>query len=199
MTMSWADAAADGWICGDIYGYKASDGDYNTPSILDPWYGYWVMAKISGLSLTLLSALGTPVSVTPTAPMAAPRVALPLAAPPLVFAPADLPPMPSDAITLEVMGLIFSNSPNPVTDVNTTYFRVKGATVALVSAIKVEIYDLAGTLVYASGKVAGTSLAWHTGNDYGEYLANGVYSYRMYAKVQGQWVVSNVKSVIILR
>ena len=82
MTKSWADAVATDWIRDDIYGYKASDGDYNMPSTLDPWYGYWIMAKISGLSLTLFSALGTPVSMA-----YAPMAALPLAAPPLADPP----------------------------------------------------------------------------------------------------------------
>ena len=76
---------------------------------------------------------------------------------------------------------------------------VKGAMAASVEAVKVEIYDLSGMLVYASGEVEGTSLDWHTDNNYGEYLANGVYQYKMYAKVQGQWVVSTLKPVVILR
>ena len=84
------------------------------------------------------------------------------------------------------------NSPNPVTDVHTTTFAVKGAGAAFVSALKVRIYNLAGRLVYED-EVAGTSLAWHTDSDYGEYLANGVYLYKLYALVNGEWVASGTK------
>ena len=189
-TKLWADAVSAGWVRDQIYGYVATDGAYTTPTMLDPWYGYWMKALVSGLSLKLLYASGTPVSAL-AVPMVAPKA--------IVLVPADLPAMPPSAPTVAMLGLTFGNSPNPVTDVHTTIFAVKGAGAALVSAVKVEIYDLAGTLVYESGEVAGTSLAWHTNNDYGQYLANGVYQYKMYAKVQGQWVVSVVKPVVILR
>ena len=90
------------------------------------------------------------------------------------------------------------NSPNPVTDVHTTTFAVKGAGAAYVSALKVQIYDLAGRLVFED-EVAGASLAWHTDSSYGEYLANGVYLYKLYALVNGEWVVSQTKKLAILR
>jgi hypothetical protein len=189
-TKSWTDAAAAGWIRGDIYGYKASDGDYNTPSTLDPWYGYWVMAKVSGLSLTLLSALGTPVSVTPTAPMAAPRVASPLA-----FAPADLPPMPSDAMggTLVI--------PNPILPphdrlMNPLYFY--SPVQENVEAIRVQIFDLSGRLVYEHEE-DGSRIEWQTENNYGEHLANGVYLYKLYMRVEGIWIATGISKLVILR
>jgi flagellar hook assembly protein FlgD len=69
---------------------------------------------------------------------------------------------------------------------------------AFVDAIKVQIFDLSGQKVYEE-EMAGTSIDWHTDNDYGEYLANGVYLYKMYAKVEGQWIVSVVKKLAILR
>ncbi|MEA3397217.1 MAG: T9SS type A sorting domain-containing protein [Chloroflexota bacterium] len=116
---------------------------------------------------------------------------------PLAFAPTDLPPMPP-TFTPSAATLSFGNSPNPVVDVNTTYFEVKGAAAYLVEALKVQIYDLSGRLVYEAEE-AGASLAWHTDNDYGEYLANGVYLYKLYALFDGQWVVSTVKNVVILR
>jgi len=45
----------------------------------------------------------------------------------------------------------------------------------------------------------GAELDWHTDNDYGEYLANGVYLYRVSAKVSGQWVVTSVRKLAIYR
>ncbi len=182
-TKFWADAVTAGWVRDDIYGYVATDGAYTTPSTIDPWYGYWVRANVSGLTLKLLYASGTPVS-TAYAPMA--------------FAPADLPPMPP-AFKPSAATLTFGNSPNPVVDVHTTIFEVKGAAAYLVDTIKVQIFDLSGRLVYSSGEIAGTSVDWHTENDYGETLANGVYLYRMYANIGGEWIESKTKKLAILR
>ena len=50
---TWAEAVAAGWIQDSIYGYRASDGHYTTPTTLDPWYGYWLRAKVPGLRLRL--------------------------------------------------------------------------------------------------------------------------------------------------
>jgi len=88
--------------------------------------------------------------------------------------------------------------PNPVRDVHTMTFQVRGALVPLVESIKVEIFDTAGRLVYEKQE-AGASLDWHTDDSYGEYLANGVYLYKLYALVEGKWVVSEVKKLAILR
>jgi hypothetical protein len=87
--------------------------------------------------------------------------------------------------------------PNPVRDVHTVTFQVRGALVPLVETIKVQIFDLAGRLVYEKQE-AGTSLDWHTDNSYGEYLVNGVYLYKLYALIEGKWVVSEVKKLAIL-
>jgi len=46
---------------------------------------------------------------------------------------------------------------------------------------------------------AGTSMEWHTENDYGEILANGVYLWKMYALINGKWFESEVKKLVILR
>ncbi len=62
---------------------------------------------------------------------------------------------------------------------------MKGADAAFVSALKVQIYDLAGRLVFED-EAAGASLAWHTDSSFGEYLANGVYLYKLYALVNGE-------------
>ena len=94
--------------------------------------------------------------------------------------------------------LEFSNYPNPITDVHTTTFAVKGAGAASVEALKVQIFDLSGRLVYEQEE-EGTSLDWHTENDYGEVLANGVYLYKLYARINGEWVASEVKKLAILR
>ena len=185
LTKSWSAAVAAGWVRDQIYGYKATDGQYTTPSTLDPWYGYWVRAEASGLSLKLLYASRTSV-IPPT--------------PPLAFAPMDLPSSPGSTPTAQLPeNLEFLNSPNPITDVHTTTFAVKGVMAALVETIKVQIFDLSGRSVYESGEILGTSLNWHTDNNYGEYLANGTYLWEMFAKIGGEWIESEVKKLVILR
>jgi len=183
---TWADAVTAGWVRDDIYAYSATGTDYTTPTTLNPWYGYWVRANVSGLSLKLLYASGTPVSAG-FAPMG----------PKALMVPADLPPMPPSP-SVGADDLEFGNYPNPIVDVHTTTFAVKGAMAYLVESLKVQIFDLAGRLVYEAEE-AGTSLDWHTDSDYGEYLANGVYLYKLYALVNGEWVVSETKKLAILR
>jgi len=87
------------------------------------------------------------------------------------------------------------NVPNPIRDVHTTTFMVRNVDV---EAMKIEIYDLGGTLVFEE-EVQGNELVWHTDNDYGEYLANGVYIYRAYVLIDGKWIVTKAQKLLILR
>jgi len=88
-----------------------------------------------------------------------------------------------------------SNYPNPVEDVHTTTFTVRGEGV---EAIRIQIFDQNETLVFEQ-QIEGQELEWHTDNQYGEYLANGTYYYRAYALVDGQWVPTRFEKVVILR
>lgn len=87
------------------------------------------------------------------------------------------------------------NTPNPIRDVRTTTFAVRGVEA---EAIRVEVYDLAGRLVFR-GEAAGGELIWHTDDLLGRYLANGVYLWRAWVKVGGTWVASDLKRLAILR
>ncbi|MEM1685053.1 MAG: putative Ig domain-containing protein, partial [Nanopusillaceae archaeon] len=87
------------------------------------------------------------------------------------------------------------NIPNPVRDVHTTTFVVRGVEADL---IRVEVYDLTGRLVYA-GEAPGNELVWHTQDLLGRYLANGVYLYKVLVKVGDTWIVSDVQKIVILR
>ena len=185
-TKTWADAAAAGWVRDAIYGYKATDGAYNTPSTLDPWYGYWVRAEVSGLSLKLNYASGTPVSAT-FAPMA----------PKALVVPADLPPMPK-ASSLELATLRVVNIPNPLTTELATTFWVQGVCLCIVQGLRVEVYDLAGRLVW-QGETDIPGLPWFTHDTLGEYLSNGVYLYRAQVKISGEWVTTPQGKLVILR
>ena len=184
---TWADAVAAGWVRDTIYGYTAVDGNYTTPTTLNPWYGYWVEAKVAGLSLKFLAAEGTPVTSGMLAPMGLPALAT----------PAGLPPFPVEGMALGA-SLDVGAYPNPVTDVHTTTFRVVGPMAGLVEEIVVKIFDLSGRLVW-EGSAAGAELEWHTESLTGEYLANGVYLYQVQVRVLGEWLATGLNKVAIYR
>jgi hypothetical protein len=180
-TKSWADAVAAGWVRDQVYGYKAPDGAYTTPTALHPWYGYWLYANVSGLSLMLAGSVPPPPSGNSGE---------------LVLVPLDLPPMPEVRVT--VADLTVGNYPNPVTDVHTTVFRVLGPMAGDVEEIRVNVMDLSGRLVWKAS-MAGAELTWHTDDLYGQYLANGVYLYQVQVKVFGSWVETGIQKLAILR
>ena len=91
--------------------------------------------------------------------------------------------------------ITFFNLPNPVRDVHTTTFVVRGVEA---ECIRVEVYDLTGKLVW-KGEGLGNELVWHTEDLTGLPLANGVYLYKLYVKVGEAWIVSDVKKLVILR
>ncbi|MEN3009384.1 MAG: T9SS type A sorting domain-containing protein, partial [Candidatus Bipolaricaulaceae bacterium] len=103
----------------------------------------------------------------------------------------ELPTPPSrEASKPEVMV-----SPNPVRDVHTAVFSVRGVEA---EALRVEVYDLAGRLVWA-GEVLGNELIWHTQDLAGHFLANGVYFYRAYVQMVTGDIIVAVGKVAILR
>ena len=183
-TKSWAEAVAAGWVRDDIYGYKASDGAYTMPLTLDPWYGYWVRAEVSGLSLKLLYDSGVRVGVAEHAPKATP------------FA-VDLPPLPKvPSQGLDTMSVL--SNPNPVTTEHATTFWVKGICACLVQGLRVEVFDLSGRLVWYD-ETEGAFLMWNMQDVLGHTLANGVYLYRTQVKIGGEWAVTPVEKLVILR
>ncbi|MDD5264752.1 MAG: hypothetical protein PHU43_07925 [Candidatus Bipolaricaulis sp.] len=91
--------------------------------------------------------------------------------------------------------LAVMNVPNPVRDVHTTTFTVRGIGV---EAIRIQIFDINETLVFEQ-EIGGDELVWHTDDNYGDYLANGVYFYRAWAKIDGVWVQTKFQKLVILR
>jgi hypothetical protein len=91
--------------------------------------------------------------------------------------------------------IVFLCLPNPVRDVHTATFAVRGVEA---ERIRVEVYDLAGKLVW-KGEALGNELTWHTEDLTGLPLANGVYLYRIYVKVGEGWLFSGMQKVVILR
>ena len=98
------------------------------------------------------------------------------------------PPVPK---LLEV-----TNTPNPVRDVHTTYFKV-AATVP-VEAIRVLVYDLSGRLVHDSGWVE-NGYAWHLEDLQGNVLANSVYLYLVQVRTNAGIIQSELHKLAILR
>lgn len=76
-------------------------------------------------------------------------------------------------------------------------FTVEGTGIA---NLQVEVYNLAGQLIFDSGAIAGRSLSWNLLDRHGRQLANGIYLYVVTATgSSGQIARSEVKKLIILR
>ena len=88
--------------------------------------------------------------------------------------------------------------PNPVCDVHTAHFSLVGPRAAQVSGLRIEIFDLAGRLVW-EGRCAGHELDWHTENLNGSYLANGMYIYVAFANVGSDWVRVSKRTMAVSR
>jgi len=97
--------------------------------------------------------------------------------------------------SLEPEELQVVNVPNPVRDVRTTTFTVLGVEA---EALRVEVYDLSGRLVWKA-EALGNKLVWHTEDLTGLPLANGVYLYIAYVKVDGEWIRLEPQKLVILR
>ena len=183
-TKTWDEALAAGWIANALWGYDPTDGYFDATQ-LDPWNGYWLYTFQDGLTMILLYEYAG----TTDCPVGTLSVLSRLD----TLTPPPPPAAPMAGLSFDVV-----NEPNPVRDVHTTTFRVVGPLAALVDAMRVRIFDQEGRLVYEA-EVAGTELTWHTENLAGEFLANGVYLYRVEVKVAGQWIATQVKKLAIYR
>ena len=189
-TAGWLDATAPVWRYDNAVGAYVGVGQYD---ILDPWTGYWLKTLVNNVQMKIdVDYWLTNPPIVPTGSTSLNLMDVTTAEQP------PLPPvMPKNlAAAMDASGLIVYNEPNPIRDVHTTTFKVKSA--LPIEAIRVEIFNQAGQLVFKDQQL-GDELAWHTDNDYGEYLANGVYLYRVSAKVSGQWVVTSVRKLAIYR
>jgi hypothetical protein len=88
--------------------------------------------------------------------------------------------------------------PNPIRDVHTATFQVMGAMAAEVEEIRVQIYDLSGRLVWDAAAL-GSELDWHTDSLSGDYLANGIYLYRVQIRIGGSWINQDIGKIAVLR
>ncbi len=177
---SWSQAVAAGWVRSVVYGYRATDRAYTTPSTLHPWYGYWLDARVSGLTLRFVYAARTSDEQLSNEPELVPAGQVPV----------DLPPLPGAVEA--VAGFTVLNQPNPVTG-DTTVFRATGLMGSSVEGIRVTVRDLGGRTVW-QGSTAGAELSWHT-----DGIANGTYLYEVEVKVLGEWQNAGIHRLLILR
>jgi hypothetical protein len=88
--------------------------------------------------------------------------------------------------------------PNPIREVHTATFQVMGILADQVEEIRVQIFDLSGRLVWEDAAL-GPELDWHTDSLSGDYLANGMYLYRVQVRIDGNWINQDTGSIAVLR
>ena len=183
------EAQAQGWVSAYLFGYDSVNGGYVVldpeEGILEAWHGYWLRAYVE----CELIVPAEPAPSVPPAGALSPQDIERLR----IESPPPPPNLPGLAEELRVLPI-----PNPVRDVNTATFRVLGICPCRVQGIRVEIYDLAGRLVWR-GEDEGSMLTWHIKGLDGMPLANGVYLYKAYVKVENEWVPVGVQKVAVYR
>jgi len=187
--LSLLDAQARDWVSGYLFRYDPIKQRYEVvdpmEGCLEPWRGYWMRAYVD-------CELVIPLEQCQEGGMTAH-----LKSETMPEARLELPPLPPAApVHGDLLRVV--TIPNPVRDVNTAIFRVLGICPCRVQGIRVEIYDLAGRLVWR-GEDEGSVLTWHIKGLDGMPLANGVYLYKAYVKVENEWVLVGVQKVAVYR
>lgn len=88
-------------------------------------------------------------------------------------------------------------APNPITSIHTAEFTVEGEGI---QSVQLEVFNLAGELIFDSGEVEGKAFQWHLNNKKGQVVANGVYLYVVTVRgFEGEIIRSRVQKLIVLR
>jgi len=160
---------------------------------LEQWTGYWMRAYVDcDVCIDAIPAPPPP----PTQSVLIKPEALGLSGLPM-------PPAPPLNFAKQINEDIVSqlsvlNVPNPICSRHTTTFKVEGKGAELVQAIKVEIYNQSGQKVFTQ-EINTKELEWHTNNDTGELLANGVYLYQVWVKIAGEWYPTRIHKLAVIR
>jgi Mg-chelatase subunit ChlD len=195
--LSLIDAQTQGWISATLYGYDTNAGAYVE---LDPatgcipaWTGCWIRTYRADCTL-VFQPVGCTSSLTQARPLSTAEARA------LELPPPPPPPLVPQALDVDevLAGLSALNVPNPIRSEFTTVFRVEGARADAVDAMRVDIYGQDGQRVFTQ-EVAAKELAWHTVNDAGELLANGVYLYRVWVKIGEIWYPLEVQKLAVYR
>jgi immune inhibitor A len=193
--LSLIEAQAQGWITALLYGYDTSAGVYveidPASGCLPAWFGCWLRAYRADCTL-IFQPVGCTSSLTQSRLLSTAEArALELPPP---------PPLNPQAFDIKevLAGLSATNIPNPIRSEHTTVFRVEGVRADMVDELRVDIYDQSGQRVFTQA-IAAKELAWHTVNDAGELLANGVYLYRVWVKIGEIWYPLEVQKLAVVR
>jgi hypothetical protein len=191
--LSLIEAQAQGWITALLYGYEA--GAYveidPTSGCLPAWTACWLRAYCADCTL-VFQPVGCTSSLTQARPLSTAEArALELPPP---------PPVDPKAVDIKevLAGLSATNIPNPIRSEHTTVFSVEGARADVVDELRVDIYDQSGQRVFTQA-IAAKELAWHTVNDAGELLANGVYLYQVWVKIGEIWYPLEIQKLAVVR
>jgi len=191
------DAQEQGWVSVYLFGYDTASGGYlmvdPTNGCLQSWSGYWMRSYREGCELV----------VPPTECSGAALAGELMSVKELQGRGLELPPSPpTDFMSRDIeevlANLTVRNIPNPIRSEHTTTFKVEGKGAELVQAIRVEIYDQAGQRVFTQD-INSKELEWHTVNDAGELLANGVYLYQVWVKIGDTWYPTGVHKLAVVR
>jgi hypothetical protein len=193
--LSLLEAQAQGWVSAHLFGYDTATGGYQEVALpngsLGPWCGYWLRAYRDDCMLVIQLVQSSDASPAAHSlsleELRARGVELP--PPPPTFTPM------SEAMLDE---LVVRNVPNPIRCEHTTTFKVEGKGAELVQAIRVEIYNQCGQKVFTQA-ISAKELEWHTDNDAGELLANGVYLYQVWVKIGDTWYPTGIKKLAVVR
>jgi hypothetical protein len=193
--LTLTEAEAQGWVSATLYGYDTGTGAYvgmdAATGCIPPWTGCWLRTFRDGCTL-VFQPVGCATPMWGLRTLSAADVRALELPPPPPLAPQALDPQ-------EVLaGLMARNVPNPIRSEHTTVFRVEGVRADAVEGMRVDIYDLNGRLVFTQEIVA-KELAWHTVNDAGELLANGVYLYRVSVEILGVWYTMEAEKLAVVR
>jgi len=180
-----------------LFGYDTASGGYlmvdPTNGCLQSWSGYWMRSYREGCELI----------VPPTECSGAASAGELMSVKELQERGLELPPSPPTELpgrdVKEVLAeLTVRNIPNPVRSEHTTVFKVEGVGSDLVDEIRVDIYDQSGACVFRR-RIAGKELEWHTVNDAGELLANGVYLYQVWVRIDEIWYPMKIQKLAVVR
>jgi hypothetical protein len=188
-------AQTNHWISMYLFGYDPASGGYvmtMPPSgVLNAVSGYWLRAYVDcEISIP-------PIPVPPAPPSGVQRADLPALYARGIPTPPAAPMLSAMAVSI-LDGLLVRNEPNPVRSEHTTTFKVTGPKADLVGAIRVEIYDLTGQLVWRE-EVQARETQWHTDDLRGDLLANGVYLYQIWVQVGDTWLPTGIRKLAVLR
>ena len=148
------------------------------------WYGYWVRATAAGATLTLKKAdpalPPSPIWVTtsvPSSQLKPENLEMPPAPP--SFVPEYANPQIKVALSVDSTAVTFRVEPE-------------------VEALRVEVFDLGGGLVYQA-RADGSELTWAMVTSAGQPVANGVYLAKVVVKTEAGWVPGGLFRVLVLR